>query len=66
MCSILLFFKVLFPLIHQNAEHLIKKISFPCRNARDVPVKFYICYIITSIVLSQLGYLLSILIVILS
>ena len=27
-----------------------KKILFPCSNARDVPVKFYITYIITSIV----------------
>ena len=39
-----------------------KKILFPCSNARDVPVKFYI---ITSLFLNQLGYLLSILIVIL-
>ena len=43
-----------------------KEISFPCSNARDVPVTFYITYIITSVVfLTQLGYLLSILIVIL-
>ena len=27
-----------------------KKILFPDNNARDVPVKFYITYIITSIV----------------
>ena len=44
-----------------------KKILFPCNNARDVPVNFYITYIITSSIgfLSQLGYLQSILIVIL-
>ena len=35
----------------KHAEHLIKKkILFPCSNARNVPVKFYITYIITSIV----------------
>ena len=50
------FFKVLLLLIHE------KKILFPCSNASRVPVKFYITYVITSIVfLSQLGYLLSIL-----
>ena len=35
----------------KHAEHLIKKkILFPCSNSRDVPVKFYITYIFTSIV----------------
>ena len=35
----------------EHAEHLIKKkILFPCSNARDVSVKYYITYIITSIV----------------
>ena len=58
ICSILLFFKILLLLINQ------KKILFPCSNARRVRVKFYITYIITSIVfISQLGYLLSILII---
>ena len=37
--------------ILEHAQHLIKKkILFPCSNARDVPVKFYITYIIISIV----------------
>ena len=51
-----------------SSNMLLKKISFPCSNARDVFVKFYITYIIiTSIVFySQLGDLLSILIVILT
>ena len=44
---------------------MIKKILLPCSSARDVPVKFYITYIIINCFLSQLGYLLSILIVIL-
>ena len=40
-------------------EHLIK-IRFPYSSAPDVPVKFYVTYIITSnCFLSQLGYLLS-------
>ena len=38
-------------LILEHAEHLIKtKILFPCSNTRDVPMKFYVTYIITSIV----------------
>ena len=37
--------------ILEHAEHLIKtKILFPCSNTRDVPMKFYVTYIITSIV----------------
>ena len=73
---VLLYLPVFFILIHyfqciflsehsEHAEHLIKKkILFPCGNTRDVLVKFYITYIITSMVfLSQLGYLLSILII---
>ena len=34
----------------EHAEHLIKKkILIPCSNARDVAVKFYITYIMTSL-----------------
>ena len=58
------FLKCFFFEFIKHAEHLIKKkMLFPCSNARDVSVKFYITYIITSLFLSQLGYLLSILII---
>ena len=41
--------------ILEHAEHLIKtKILFPCSNTRDVPMKFYVTYIITSIVFKSI------------
>ena len=49
-----------------QVELKLKEDFFPCSNTRDVPVKFYITYIITSnILLDQLGYLLLMSIVIL-
>ena len=49
-----------------QVELKINKDFIPSSNTRDVPVKSYITYIITSIILfKQLGYLLLILIVIL-
>ena len=32
----------------KNVVISIQKIFIPCRNARDVPVKFYVTYILTS------------------
>ena len=48
--NLIIFLKFFFYFI-KHAEHLIKKkILFSCSNARDVPVKSFIAYIITPIV----------------